>query len=109
MDADISGEVYMWYAIATLLALVPLVAMLVHFLRSGGVLQGGWVARVILTIVWSLLTFGAIIVGLPDSVIIFAFILGMVMIVRAYTPLVEAVHLARRADRDAAWWRHVRQ
>lgn len=109
MDTDIQAVAYFWFAIVTMVALVPPVAFSLYLFWGGEAQAGGWSARIVVTLTWALLIFGAIIAGLPDSVIIFAFILGMVMIVRAYTPLVEAVRLARRADRDAAWWRHVRQ
>ena len=99
---DIHGFVLAVYAIIVALAVLPLIFFMLHLLVGGGAIQGGWARRTLSCILWSLVTMGAALVGLPDSIVLIAGILpSLVLVILAWRPIITAWRDARETDRKA--------
>ena len=106
---DIHALVFTVFAVIVAMAVLPLVIFMLYLVK-GGVLEGVWVGRALYCVLWSLTTMGAVLVSLPDSIVlIFGVMPSLVLVAVAWQPLFEGWRNARETDKDAAWRRHVRE
>lgn len=103
MDIDVSAVVFAAYAIIVAITVLPIVGFMLYLLQGGGVLEGGWVRRALVCVLWSLATMGAALADVADSLVVVGMLISFLLIGIAWKPLIEAWRLARETDRLA--WR----